>query len=52
MFQEIFFFITLFPLESESEPGAGVGAGAAGIEEPGAGATKNGQLRNNGYSVA
>jgi len=50
MFQEIFFFITLFPLESESEPGAGVGA--AGIEEPGAGATKNGQLRNNGYSVA
>ena len=40
MFWEIFFFITLYPLESELEPGAG----AAKIEEPGA--AKNGRLRN------
>jgi len=52
MFQEIFFFITLYPPESESEPGAGAGARAgaraAEIEEPGAGAAKNGRLRNTG----
>jgi len=44
MFQEIFFFIILYPPESKSEPGAR----AAKIEEPRAGAAKKGRLRNTG----
>jgi len=43
MFREIFFLHHFIP------SGVEAGAGAAKIEEPGAGAAKNGRLRNTGF---